>query len=44
MSSGDTNNVPIYSLPESDRAREIQDKFTKEFNKKPDFFVRVPGR
>lgn len=42
--SGDASNVPIHDLPETDRTREIQDAFVNEFKKKPDFFVRVPGR
>lgn len=42
--SGDASHVPIQQLPETERTREIQDAFVKEFKKKPDFFVRVPGR
>ncbi|CAG9857983.1 unnamed protein product [Phyllotreta striolata] len=39
-----SEQVPIVALPKDDRAEATAREFLDAFQKKPDFFVRVPGR
>nr|XP_023027143.1 N-acetylgalactosamine kinase [Leptinotarsa decemlineata] len=44
MSYLETDNIPIRSLPENDRTRKLREVFAARYSKKPDFYIRVPGR
>lgn len=39
-----SNEVPVESIPNSERIRTLKDIFVEEFGCKPSFFARVPGR
>ncbi|EFA00753.1 N-acetylgalactosamine kinase [Tribolium castaneum] len=44
MPSENSGNVPIRELPQTDRFKEVAQLFAAHYAKKPDFYVRVPGR
>lgn len=39
-----SNEVPIQSIPNSERISTLKDMYVEEFGCKPTFFARVPGR
>ncbi|XP_044269352.1 N-acetylgalactosamine kinase [Tribolium madens] len=44
MPSENSGNVTIRELPQTDRFKQVAEIFVSHYEKKPDFYVRVPGR
>ncbi|XP_038208281.1 N-acetylgalactosamine kinase [Zerene cesonia] len=42
--NGNTDTVPIRTIPSTDRIENLTRRFHDEFGSKPSFYVRVPGR